>query len=205
MPRTDARSRAEIDAPRVYSPIARAFHWSVAALVIVTIPIGFVMVDREDVKIADDAARAAFEAVTAQMFSWHKLIGITILVLMIARLVYRLMHGAPRSEPTLAGWQKGLSHAVHWSLYLLLIGVAIGGYVGIAIGGYLDVFGVHLPSFGFTKDDKLSEQIFDAHKLGAKVILALISLHLAGSAYHAFVKGDGVVSRMWPRSGRSSD
>jgi cytochrome b561 len=199
MPRSDAPTPSHLE-PLVYSPVARALHWSIAALVLVTLPIGFIMVDREDAadKIADQAAKTAFEAVTNQMFSWHKAIGVAILLLMIGRWIYRLMHGAPRSEPTLAAWEKGLSHAVHWSLYLLLLAVAIGGYLGIAIGGYLDVFGVHLPSFGLAKDDKLAETIFDAHKLGGKIIAGLVALHLAGVVHHRFIKGDGVLARMWP-------
>ena len=181
----------------------RALHWTVAALVIITAPIGFIMVDREDHKFADgvsEAEKAAFGATTDQMFSAHKLIGVIILTLMIARWIYRLTHGAPRSVPTIAGWQKGLSHAVHWSLYLLLLMVPIGGYLGIAYGGYLDVFGIHLPGFGIAKDDKFSELLFKWHGWGATVILGLVALHLAGAMYHTFVADDGVLQRMWPRS-----
>ncbi len=200
MPRSETVPDLNTTGERVYSPVARFFHWTVALLVLVTAPIGFVMVDREDVKIADETAKAAFEATTNAMFSWHKLIGITILLLMIGRWAYRLMHGAPRSEPSLPGWQKGLSHAVHWSLYVLLLAVPIGGYLGIAYGGYLDVFGVHLPGFGLPKDEKLAETIFKLHGTAATIVLGLIAVHLAGSAYHAFVKSDGVVARMWPSS-----
>lgn len=201
MPRSDARNTPRpLDQPEVYSPIARAFHWSVAALVIITAPIGFIMVDREAAaeKMADGAEKAAFEATTNTMFSSHKLIGIVILTLMLARWAYRLTHGAPRSVPTIAAWQKGLSHAVHWSLYLLLVFVPIGGYLGIAYGGYLDVFGIHLPGFGIAKDEKLSELIFKLHGWGATVILGLVALHFAGAAYHTFGAGDGVLQRMWP-------
>ena len=184
---------------RVYSPTARFFHWTVATLVLATAPIGYIMVDREDVKMDDGPAKVAFEATTNTMFSTHKAIGVAILLLMIGRWVYRLSHGAPRSEPSLPGWQKGLSHAVHWSLYLLLLAVPIGGYLGIAYGGYLDVFGVHLPSFGIGKNDALAESIFKVHGTAATIVLGLVAVHLAGSAYHGLVKGDGVVARMWPR------
>ena len=202
MPRSDAMPTTTATGERlVYAPLARAFHWTVAPLVFITVPIGFIMVDREDVKIADDTARAAFEATTNLMFSWHKVIGITILALMIARLTYRLMHGAPGSEPTLESWQKGLSHAVHWTLYLLLIVVPIGGYLGIAYYPALDVFGIHLPGFGIQGDEKFAEKVFDAHKLGAKVLLGLVGLHLAAVVFHRFVRGDGVLARMWPGSG----
>jgi len=204
MPRSDENANA---LPLVYSAPARLLHWSVALLVLVTAPIGFVMVDRSDVKFADgDPTKAAFEAVTNTMYDWHKVIGITILALMVARLAYRLLHGAPRSEPTLAGWEKGLSHVVHWSIYALLFALPISGYLGISYGDYLNTFGVKLPGLVALHDgdnhEKISEQIFNLHKIGAIVVLTLVGLHIAAVLYHRFVRGDGVLSRMWP--GRST-
>ena len=202
MPRSDTLpSSPAATGPLVYSPVARAFHWMVAALVLITAPIGFIMVDREDHKFADsvsEAEKAAFTATTEQMFSTHKLIGMVIFGLMIARLAYRLMHGAPRSEPTLEAWQKGLSHAVHWSLYLLLLAVPIGGYIGIAMYPALDIFGMKFPNLGLAANEKLAETIFTIHGWGATLVLALVGLHLAGALFHLFVKGDGVIGRMLP-------
>ena len=188
MPRTETQTSA-VAKPLVYSPVARAFHWTVALLVIITAPIGFVMADR--------AAHDIFDATTDTMYSTHKLIGLTILALMIARLAYRLTQGAPPSEPTLASWQKGLSHAVHWTLYLLLIAVPIGGYLGISYGDYLDIFGVKIPGL-VAKNEDMSKVIFKLHALGATVLLALVALHLAAVFHHAFNLCDGVLARMWP-------
>ena len=200
MPRTSTDAATDdvlSTSERVYSWPARFYHWTVATLVIATIPIGFIMADRGEVKMPDGPEKAAFEATTNTMYSSHKLIGLVILALMLARITYRLTRGAPRSEPSLPGWQKGLSHAVHWSLYLLLILVPIGGYVGIMYYGATDIFGVKLPNF-VTPNEPLSERIFKLHGLGATIIIGLITLHLAGAAYHGLVKGDGVVRRMWP-------
>ena len=202
MPRTDSFPASKASAePLVYSPVARALHWTVATLVLITAPVGFIMVDRSGHKFADgvsDTVKAAYTATTDQMFSTHKLIGMTILALMIARWAYRLSHGAPKSEPTLEPWQKGLSHAVHWSLYVLLLGVPIGGYIGIALYPALDIFGMKFPSFGIASNEKLAEQVFKLHGWGATVILGLVALHFGGAMFHLFVKGDGVVARMWP-------
>ena len=186
MPRTETAKSERL----VYSPTARAFHWAVAALVIITAPIGFIMADRGE--------RNIWDATTNNMYATHKAIGVVILLLMAARLTYRLMHGAPRFEPTLTSLQKGVSHAVHWTMYALLIMVPIGGYYGIAKYPALDVFGVKLPSFGITPDEKFAEQVFKLHGFAATVLLALVALHLAAAFHHTFVKGDGVLARMWP-------
>jgi len=204
MPRSDETTQM---LPQVYRAPARALHWSIALLVLVTLPVGFIMVDRSDVKFADgDTTKAAFEATTNLMYDWHKVIGITILALMVARLAYRLIVGAPRSEPYLPSWEKGLSHAVHWSMYALLFAVPIAGYLGISYGDYLTTFGVKLPGLVALHEgdnhDKISEQIFTLHKLGAIALVALVALHVAGALYHKLVRGDGVLNRMWP--GRSA-
>lgn len=207
MPRADTASGTPAVTERlVYSGTARMLHWSVAALVLITAPIGFIMVDREDTKVADDV-KAAFEATTGMMFSWHKLIGIVILVLMLVRLAYRLTNGAPRSDPTLTSLEKGLSHATHWAMYLLLIAIPIGGYMGISYGGYLDLFGLHLPGLVANHEgdghDKIAEQIFKIHGWGATILLGLAGLHILAALYHRFVKGDAVLSRMMPGAGSS--
>ena len=87
-----------------------------------------------------------WDGVTNSLYNAHKLTGIVIFFLVLARLGYRLTQGAPADEPSLETWQKGASHATHWSLYLLLLLVPIGGYLGISLYPALDVFGIPLPS-----------------------------------------------------------
>ena len=95
----------------------------------------------------------------------------------------------------------GISHGVHWLLYLLLIAIPIGGYIGISYGGYLDVFGIHLPAVT-AKDDKMAEMFFGYHGLAAQVLLALASLHIGAALFHKFVRKDRVVERMLPKKNR---
>jgi cytochrome b561 len=192
MPRSDALPHSSIKHKQlVYSPVARALHWTIAALVLITAPIGFIMTDRGE--------RNIWDATTNNMYSTHKLIGLFILALMVGRWVYRLSHGAPPSEPTLTPAQKGLSHAVHWSLYVLLIAVPIGGFLGISYFPALDIFGVKLPALVSPNED-LAKQIFKIHGFAATVLLGLVVLHIAAALYHGFVKSDGVLARMWPGS-----
>ena len=203
MPRPDAPSSAPAVTERlIYSPVARLLHWSVAALVLITAPVGFIMVDRSDTKIPDGPAKEAFEATTELMYSWHKVIGLVILALMLARLLYRLTQGAPRSEPSLSAVENGLSHALHWTLYALLIAIPISGYIGISYGDYLSVFGAKLPGLVALHDgdnhDKVAEQIFKMHGWAATVLLTLAALHILAALYHRFVKRDAVLARMMP-------
>lgn len=180
-----------------YSPTARRFHWWTVAFLLVQIPLGLYMAYRGNVQ-------GIFDATTNFLYSWHKLLGMVILVLVLARLVYRLVHGAPRDEPTLEWWQKAGSHASHWALYLLLIIVPIGGWVGVSMYGARDVFGLFsLPAIAAQNQD-MSTTVFYYHFLGALAIVAVAGVHIAAALYHYFIRKDGVLRRMLPSAGRQA-
>ena len=195
MPRTDASPKTYPRSPvLVYSPVARGLHWSVAVLVLVTAPIGLIMADR--------GARDIWDATTNNLYSTHKLIGLTILTLMIARLAYRVSHGAPPPEPTLTPVEKGVSTVVHWAIYFMLFAVPIGGYLGISYYPALDIFGVKVPGL-VTPNEDTAKAVFKLHGLGAFVLLGLVALHIGAALMHGFVKKDGVLGRMIPGMKRS--
>ena len=194
----------------VYSRPARMFHWWVALFVLIQIPLGLYMVwrgdDMEGVNDKGEAVKGVFNGIndgglTGNLFSVHKLMGITILLLVLGRLFYRLTRGAPVSDPTVPAALTGVGHLTHWLLYLLLIVVPIGGYIGTSYYGGLDVFGLPLPAVS-GKDEKIAEWYFDLHGIGGKVILALVTLHVTGALYHWFVRKDRVVERMLPKKNR---
>ena len=85
----------------------------------VQVPVGLFMVRY--------GAATDFAEPTGKLYDAHKLIGLAILLLGVARLIYRLAHGAPADEPTLAPWEKLVSHITHWAIYALLIVVPLLG------------------------------------------------------------------------------
>lgn len=178
----------------VYSKPARRFHWWTAALIAIQAPVGFYMVYRgPTLKIWD--------GITNGLYNTHKLLGMVIFFLVLARLGYRLRHGAPPDEPSIEPWQKAAAHATHWGLYVLLLLVPIGGYTGISLYPALDVFGIPLPSIT-SADQAAAARVFFLHWLGAVLILLLVSAHVSGALFHYFVRKDGVLQRMWLRAGR---
>ena len=164
-----------------YSVAARRFHWWTVAFLAVQIPVGVTMVYR-------GKGLDLWDATTNALYSSHKLLGMIILVTVIARLIYRLTRGAPADEPTLEPWQKGVSHATHWMLYLLLIVVPIGGYIGISLFPALDVFGLTLPAVA-SPDKAAAERVLFWHMLGAFAIVALAGMHVAAALFHYSPEG----------------
>lgn len=191
----------------VYSPAARRFHWWVVLLLAIQLPLGYYMMYRaEDMPGVNDKGEPvkgvwngiADGGLTDTLFSGHKVIGILILLTVLARLLYRLFNGAPKSDPSVPAALTGLSHAMHWGLYLLLIAVPVAGYVAISFGRFLDVFGVRLPAVT-PEDQEAAKTVFHNHELGAFILVVLAGLHIAAAVYHKAVRKDRVVERMLPK------
>lgn len=186
----------------VYSPAARRFHWWVALLILIQFPIGFYMKFRayemEGVNDKGETVKGIWDGVTDLLYNSHKSIGLLILVLVVLRLSYRIVHGAPPSDRSVPSALIGASHAVHWGLYLALLIVPVIGYLGISYGRYLDVFGFPLPPVT-GEDKKFSETVFEWHEVAATVLLALVAVHFGAAIYHRFIRKDRVVERMLPR------
>ena len=178
-----------------YSTAARRFHWWTVLLVAVQIPVGLFMVRY--------GAATNFAAPTGQLYDLHKIAGLVILLLVIARLIYRFAHGAPTDEPTLKPWERVVSHITHWAIYALLIIVPLLGWLAISYYGPFEPFGIKLPALA-SQDDAKATQIFFLHMLAAYALIVLVGTHVGGALMHYVIRKDGVLARMWVRAGRLS-
>jgi cytochrome b561 len=178
-----------------YSTAARHFHWWTVALLAIQVPIGLYMVYR--------GAATNFDALTGTLYDTHKSLGLLILALVVARLAYRLVHGGPGDEPTIAWWQKAASHATHWSLYLLLILVPLVGWLGISLYGARSVFGIATIPPLAAENSEAAKTVLMLHRYLALLTVALIAMHVgAAVVLHYLIRGDGVLARMLPWAGQ---
>lgn len=130
----------------------------------------------------------------------HKAIGITVLFLTIARIVWRVLHRAPPLPAGTPGWEKGLAHATHGLLYLLMILLPLSGWImvsGSAKRRPLEWFGAfdipYLPA-----SVEAGQGAHNAHGLLGWIMLALVVLHIAAALRHHFIQRDAVLARMIP-------
>ena len=99
-----------------YGTTAKIFHWLVVALLLVQYPIGWLMPD----------IHRGMKPGAGMTF--HISFGLTILVLIVLRLAWRLTHPvAP--ESSLPPWQRLSSEVVHWILYVLVLTTTITGWL----------------------------------------------------------------------------
>jgi cytochrome b561 len=190
---TDANSEA-----RAYTPTARLLHWSMAALVVLQIGAGLIM-------ISEGPGFLATLTDTLGLYSVHKVLGLVLLALVLVRIAYRVANGAPSDEPTLAPWQRESSQFVHAWIYLLLIVIPVLGWIGISLYPALVVFDAFAIPGLLPPDQAKSHAVFAAHAIAAFGLVALVAAHVGAALYHHFIRRDGVLRRMLPGPGAGGD
>lgn len=171
-----------------YSAVAKFLHWVIAALVLAAIPIAVAMV-----RVGEGPLQNA-------LFTLHKSLGATILILMLLRLVYRLVYSPPPMVKAIPPLMKFGAQLSHFSLYALLIVQAGLGWLGNSAytGGGTTVFGLFELPVLVGKNEKLAEQVFGIHIILGFAIAVLIVIHVAAAMYHHFVRQDRTLVRMLP-------
>lgn len=169
-----------------YTFTAKALHWLMALGLTGAFALGFYMAD------------LPLSPAKLQFYSWHKWAGITLLVIVVVRLCWRILHTPPELPATMPGWQRKASDASHVLLYVLMLAVPVSGWLMSSAEGFSVVwFGlVPLPDF-VPKDKALADALKLVHKILNYSMLALVCLHVAAAFKHQLIDKDGVLGRMW--------
>ncbi len=176
---------------RQWGAVQQAFHWTIGILVIAQLIVGFWFGSLEPT----DPSRGT-------MFGIHTSLGLTLLVLMLARLGWRVTHPVPLLPDTLSPMQKRLAHATHWLFYILVIGMPAGAYIAVNAHGHtVPFYGLKLPIL-VGKSEAVSDIIMTMHVAGAFILTALAILHVAAALRHEFMLKDNTLRRMTPLPSR---
>jgi cytochrome b561 len=179
----------------VYGPVQRGFHWLMAALVIVAIGVGLYAVDLPK----EDPSKGV-------LFGLHKSLGMTVLILVVLRIVWRVIKGAPPYRVALDRFSWLAASGTHAALYVLMIFLPIVGYVlSTAADRPVSLFGLYTFPRLFAPDKPLAKLAENAHVTGAWILIWIIALHIAAALWHYFFKRDEVMARMAPRLTQKSD
>ncbi len=175
-------------APRGHATTVRLLHWVTAVLVLATIPAGVIMVQ-------DGLARPVQDS----LFIFHKNVGVVILLIVLVRLAVRVASPPPPLPAQMPDWQRRTAVITHWVLYVLLVVMAVSGYVRVRAGGFpveaLDALGV--PTM-IPKSESVEDAAQWVHLTTRFIIVAFILLHVGAALQHALLRRDGVFQRMWP-------
>jgi cytochrome b561 len=181
-----------------YNSVAMIIHWLIALTVIGLIVIGYIMTDLP----RGDPTKLT-------LYNLHKSFGVTVFLLTLVRLGWRLTHKAPALPDAMPSWEKRVAHITHWLFYGLLLGVPVLGWIMVS-GAPRNIptvlFGTvvlpHLPGLvdmGQQTKKDYKELFETAHAAAAYVMAGLIVLHVGAALRHWLLLKDKVLQRMLPK------
>jgi len=187
-------SSPDTTSPR-YSAIAMILHWLVAGFLLSNLALGWWM--------GRLTGLAQFDA-----YQLHKSIGMSVLVLSIARLGWRLSHRAPALPDTMSRFERFAASATHLFFYGMMIFMPLTGWALVSVSPFniptLLWHTIPLPHIAVLHDlAPPAKAIAGKLSTGAHVAMAfggaaLIGLHVAAALKHQFINRDGVLGRMVP-------
>jgi cytochrome b561 len=168
-----------------WGAVARTFHWGVALLLLVQIPLAWYMVEQPlgPAKLGN--------------YALHKSVGMVIFTVTALRLAWRTLHPAPPLPPGTPGWQRGAARLTQGLLYFFMFAMPLTGWLNSSAANFpVSVFGLFtLPNL--VDPDPVRQVGFEnSHRVQSYALFAVLTAHLAGALYHHYVKRDGVLTGM---------
>lgn len=185
----DARTVPAADVAAAYGGVAVVLHWLLAVLIVVAFFIGLSMVD------------LPLSPLRLRLYNWHKWLGVAVLALSAARLVWRAAgHRPPPLPAHTPRWQQQAYRGTHLVFYALFFAVPLLGWAYTSADGVpVVLFGVlPLPDF-VPRDKPFGDAVLKPlHEVTSYLLAAIVVVHVAAAMKHQFVDGDHLLGRMWP-------
>lgn len=159
-PAIAAAPARRIDA-HAFPLVAKVLHWSTAVLVLAMFCVGILMKELGSGPWAD------------ALMTFHKTAGFTLLLLVIARLAYRIVQ-------RLSGrWSRSAGgRAVHLILYGMLVAIPLLGLAGVSDFGAREIYGgLSLPAI-WPRGAGYADELFRGHAILAFGLIGLVALHI---------------------------
>ncbi|MCD9086308.1 cytochrome b [Stenotrophomonas sp. SY1] len=169
--------------------VSKTLHWLIAVLILALGIVGLTM--------------GEFPKTPSYfwIYTMHKSIGITVLVLVVLRLGWRLYAGAPEAIPGTPGWQERIASLTHWLLYVLMFAIPLSGWIYDSASGLrpFNLFGL-FPMPKLVAPSDLASQVSHAiHEYGFWALILLVLAHAGAAFYHHLFQRDATLARMLPQ------
>jgi cytochrome b561 len=181
-----------------YGTVAMTFHWIIAFLIVTNLILGFYFAN-----VMDSHDRGFFAIVQL-----HKSIGLTVLVLSVLRLGWRLINPIPPLPADFSPTMRLLARTSHFLFYFFIIAVPLVGWSMVSSsprGTPTIYFGLfqwpNIPWFAAMPraDKRVYDDLFGTiHAVLAYSAFGLALVHIAAALWHQFVRHDNVLKRMLP-------
>ena len=176
-----------------YGAVAQLLHWTIAALVLVQFALG---VSAQDLPVGMERLI---------VLSRHKALGMTVFVLVLLRLAWRVFSPAPPPPADLNSLPRRLAQGTHGLLYALLLVMPLMGWVSSSASNLtVTWFGLFEFPDLVDADSGLAELATEIHAKLAWLLSATVIVHVSAALWHHGVRRDDVLWRMLPLLARPS-
>lgn len=172
-----------------YNRVAVWLHWLTALIIVIQVRIGFLF------------AGMPRGPERGEVFTWHKTLGVVILLLALTRLAWRLTHKPPPFPVELPRWERVAAVWNHRVFYALIIALPLTGLA--AVSGGADraltdlVGGLAFPVIPGVSE-ATGELAGGVHEVLVFTTLGLLVLHIGAALKHQFVQPNRAAGRMPP-------
>jgi cytochrome b561 len=170
-----------------YNAVAQGFHWVIAALIVTQFTLAW---------LADDLPLGVHKLA---LLARHKSFGMTVLMLAVLRLLWRLFNRPPELPAGMSKIEIILAKGTHALFYILLFAMPLTGWLMSSAKNY------SVSWFGrFTWPNLIgpNERAYDAlktiHQSLSWLLFAVAILHILAALKHHFWNKDDVLTRMLP-------
>jgi cytochrome b561 len=174
---------------RTYTRVAIVLHWLIAILLFGQIAFGWFL---------ETVPRGI--PVRGFYVNLHKSTGLSLAVLILARVLWRLWHRPPQLPSFMPSWERSAAKWSHVALYVCMLGMPLSGYIASNFSKHgVKLFNsLTLPPWGV--DNAQVYAIFNTtHVVLSYLFVAFIVVHVLAALRHA-IRRDGVLARMlFPR------
>ena len=170
-----------------YTHTAQALHWTLALLLVGMVSLGLYMHE------------LPLSPLKLQLYSYHKWAGVSVFLLVLARLAWRATHRPPPLPAGTAPLVRIASSVAHALLYLLMLAIPLSGWLMSSAKGFQTVwFGVlPLPDL-VGKDKELGDLLKEMHEALNFLLLGAVLAHVGAALKHQFIDRDVILARMLP-------
>ena len=172
-----------------WGSLSKSLHWLIAVLILALGIVGLVM--------------GEFPKTPKYfwIYTMHKSIGITVLVLVVVRLAWRLYADAPEPVPGTPSWQERIASATHWLLYVLMFAIPLSGWLYDSASGLrpFKLFGLlEMPKL-VAPDEGAAQLSHALHEWGFWLLILVVLAHAGAALYHHLQQRDATLVRMLPQ------
>jgi cytochrome b561 len=176
-----------------YTSVAVVLHWLLALGILGLLVIGLAMTQLPLTPMMQFS-----------LYQLHKSVGVTLLLLVILRLIWRLLHRPPPMPDTMLQFEKRAAESTHIFFYFLMLELPLSGWALVSASVFnipTVLYGIipwpNMPVLSNLSNKAPVEVTLKAiHAYGAWLLLAVLALHLGAVLRHQFILRDDVLRRM---------